>query len=119
VPLPTGYSGLENGSEIEIGPNGDLMFVSMRLDNAANGSLVSHMIKPTTGALTVIEQEDSHGITPRQFSLSKDGLFLVVGNQSSNTIAIFRVDPTTGNLTFVADRDVCPSPCFARRAIDQ
>jgi 6-phosphogluconolactonase (cycloisomerase 2 family) len=119
VPLPTGYSGLKNGSEIDIGPNGDLMFISMRLDNAANGSLVSYMINPTTGALTVIEQEDSHGITPRQFSLSKDRRFLVVGNQNSNTIAVFRVDPATGNMTFVADRDVCLSPRFARMAIDQ
>jgi 6-phosphogluconolactonase len=119
VPLPTSYTGLKNGSEIDIAPAGDLLFVSMRLDNAANGSLVSYMINASTGALTLIEQEDSHGITPRQFSLSKDRRFLVVGNQNSNTVAVFRVDPGTGNMTFVADRDVCLSPRFARMAIDQ
>jgi 6-phosphogluconolactonase len=119
VPLPTGYSGLKNGSEIDVAPAGDLLFISMRLDNAANGSLVSYMINPNTGALTLIEQEDSRGITPRQFSLSKDRRLLVAGNQNSNTVAVFRVDPGTGTMTFLATRDVCGSPRFARIAIDQ
>jgi len=90
----------------------------MRLDNVAEGSLVSYMINAGTGALTLIEQKSSRGITPRQFSLSKDRRLLVVGNQNSNTIAVFRVD-ATGAMTFVADRDVCLSPRFARMAIDQ
>jgi 6-phosphogluconolactonase len=119
VPLPTGYSGLKNGSEIDIAPVGNLLFVSMRLDNVAVGSLVSYMINPTTGALTLIEQDSSHGVTPRQFSLSKDRRLLVVGNQNSNTIAVFSVDPTTGNMTYIANHDVCLSPRFARMAIDQ
>jgi len=119
VPLPTGYTGVKNGAEIDIAPAGDLMFISMRLDSVAEGSLVSYMINPTTGALTLIEQESSHGGQPRQFSLSKDRRTLVVGNQASNTVAVFRVDPATGNMTFIADRDVCLSPRFARMAIDQ
>jgi 6-phosphogluconolactonase len=77
------------------------------------------MINPTTGALTLIEQESSHGVTPRQFSLSKDRRLLVVGNQMSNTIAVFSVDPSTGNMTYIANHDVCLSPRFARMAIDQ
>jgi 6-phosphogluconolactonase len=117
VPLPAGYTGLKNGSEIEIAPSGSLLFVSMRLDNAAQGSLVAYRIDATTGALTLIEQESSRGITPRQFSLSKDAQLLVVGNQNSNTIAVFRVDPATGGLTFVNDRDVCSSPRFVRMAL--
>src|SRR5262249_21661760 len=119
VPLPTGYSGAKNGSEIDMAPAGDLLFVSMRLDSVAQGSLVSYMVNPTTGALTLIEQESSRGVTPRQFSLSKDRRLLVVGNQVSNTVAVFSVDPTSGNMTFIADRDVCASPRFSRMAIDQ
>ena len=88
----------------------------MRLDSVALGSVVAYSIDATTGALTLIEQESSRGVTPRQFSLSKDGQLLVVGNQTSNTIAVFRLDPTTGSLTFVSTRDVCASPRFARMA---
>jgi 6-phosphogluconolactonase len=116
VPLPADYAGARNGSEIEIAPTGDLLFVSMRLDNKAIGSLVSYRIDQTTGALTLIEQESSRGVTPRQFSLSKDGQLLLVGNQNSDTIAIFRVDPATGDMTFVNDRDVCDSPRFVKMA---
>ncbi|MBN2575396.1 MAG: lactonase family protein [Deltaproteobacteria bacterium] len=119
VPLPDGYSGAKNGSEIEIAPAGDLLFVSMRLDNAAPGSLVSYRIKQDTGALTLIEQESSHGATPRHFSLTKDGRLLVVGNQNSDTIAVFSVDPATGDMTFLHDRDVCDSPRFARMTLVQ
>jgi 6-phosphogluconolactonase len=100
-------------------PAGDLLFVSMRLDNAAQGSLVSFMVNATTGALTLIEQESSHGITPRQFSLSKDRRLLVVGNQNSNTVAVFRVDPASGDMTFIGDRDVCASPRFSKMAAVQ
>ena len=116
VPLPAGYSGAKNGAEIEIAPSGNVLFASMRLDSVALGSVVAYSIDATTGALTLIEQESSRGVTPRQFSLSKDGQLLVVGNQTSNTIAVFRLDPTTGSLTFVSTRDVCASPRFARMA---
>jgi 6-phosphogluconolactonase len=116
VPLPAGYTGAKNGAEIEILPSGNLLIVSMRLDSKATGSLVSYSINATTGALTLIEQQSSHGVTPRHFSLSKDGTLLVVGNQTSNTIAVFKVDPKAGSMAFVADFAVCTSPRFARMA---
>jgi len=118
VPLPTGYTGAKNGAEIDVAPAGDLLFVSMRLDSVAEGSLVSYMVNASTGALTLIEQESSKGTQPRHFSLSKDRRLLVVGNQASNTVASFRVD-AGGNMTFLSSRDVCASPRFARLAIDQ
>lgn len=101
---------------IAISPAGDLLFVSMRLDGVAMGSLVSYRIDQNTGALTFIEQESSHGATPRQFTLSQDGKLLLVGNQDSATVAVFRVDPATGDMTFVDDRDVCASPRFVKLA---
>jgi 6-phosphogluconolactonase len=119
VPVPAGYSGLKNGSEIDMAPAGDLLFVSMRLDSVADGSLVSFMVSPISGALTLIQQVDSHGVTPRQFSLSKDRTLLVVGNQTSNTVAVFQVDPTSGDMTFLSDHDVCASPRFSRMAAIQ
>jgi 6-phosphogluconolactonase (cycloisomerase 2 family) len=116
VPLPTGYTGAKMGGEIEILPGEKVLIVSMRLDGKAEGSLVSYSINATTGALTLIEQDSSHGTTPRQFGLTKDGTLLVVGNQTSNTIAVFKVDPTAGTMSFVSDRAVCTSPRFARMA---
>jgi len=81
---------------------------------ARRGRNSPHRIGQDTGALTLIEQESSHGVPPRHFSLTKDGRLLVVGNQNSDTIAVFSVDPATGDMTFIDDRDVCDSPRFAR-----
>jgi 6-phosphogluconolactonase len=116
VPLPAGYAGAKNGSEIEIDPSGKHLYVSMRLDNVAIGSIVVYSIDATTGALTFVQQESSRGVRPRQFSLTKDGTMMVVGNQNSDTVSVFRVDPVGGNLTFLTQRDVCGPPWFARTA---
>jgi len=115
VPLPSGYSGLKNGAEIVIAPSGSFLYVSMRLDNAATGSIVAYAIG-ADGALDFVEQYSSRGITPRQFSLSSDGQLLVVGNQNSDNIVLFAVNTTTGKLTYVTQRDVCDSPRFSRFA---
>ncbi len=112
VPLPDGYSGLKNGSEIAFSPSGDFLYVSMRLDNAAEGSIVVFEVN-TGGTLSFVQEVSSRGVTPRHFSLSRDGQLLVVGNQNSDTVALFRVDTSSGELTFLDDRDVCDSPRFA------
>jgi 6-phosphogluconolactonase (cycloisomerase 2 family) len=115
VPLPDGYTGLKNGSEIALSPSGEFVFVSMRLDNSAEGSIVVFKVN-TGGTLSFVQQVRSRGVTPRQFSLSSDGRLLVVGNQNSDTVALFSVDSSSGELTFIDDRDVCDSPRFARFA---
>jgi 6-phosphogluconolactonase (cycloisomerase 2 family) len=115
IPVPDGYSGLKNGSEIEIAPSGNFLYVSMRLDNVAMGSIVVYAIE-SDGELSFVEQESSRGVTPRHFSLSSNGRLLVAGNQNSDTIALFEVDTGSGELTFLDDRDVCDSPRFARFA---
>jgi 6-phosphogluconolactonase len=115
VPLPSGYVGLKSGSEIEIAPSGKFLYVSMRLDNVAQGSLVVYSIG-NDGALGFVEQQSARGVTPRHFSLSSDGRLLVVANQNSATIELFSVDTVTGTLSFVAEQAVCTSPRFARLA---
>jgi 6-phosphogluconolactonase len=68
------------------------------------------------GKLTPIEHHQTRGKTPRQFSLSPDGKLLVVGNQGSDNMSVFRVNTTTGKLTYVATTDTCAVPFFARMA---
>ena len=116
VPLPVGYSGLRTARRSRFDPSGKHLYVSMRLDNVAIGSIVVYSINATTGALAFVQQESSRGVRPRQFSLSKDGTMMVVGNQNSDNVAVFRVDATSGSISFLAQRDVCGPPWFARMA---
>jgi 6-phosphogluconolactonase (cycloisomerase 2 family) len=116
-PLPPGYTATnaKNGGEIAIAPNGDFLYVSLRLDGVSNGSIAVFAIE-SDGSLTFVEQESTRGLTPRHFSISSDGSLLAVGNQGSNTVALFYVDTDSGELRYLSQRDVCASPRFARFA---
>jgi 6-phosphogluconolactonase len=115
VPLPTGYDGVKNGAEIVISPSGTHLYVSMRLNYSATGELVLFNIA-TDGTLTLEQQESVRGVTPRHFSLSRDGSMLVVANQDSDSIVLMSVNARTGRLNFLDDSETCDSPRFARFA---
>ncbi len=115
VPLPAGYDGLKSGAEIVISPGGKSLYVSMRLDHRATGELVVYDIG-TNGSLTLQQQESVRGVTPRHFSLSRDGSMLIVANQDSDGIVLMSVNPRNGRLNFLDEHAVCDSPRFARFA---
>jgi 6-phosphogluconolactonase len=113
--LPADFAGaLRSGSELEIDDAGRFLYVSNRLDQIANGILGVYAISAHDGTLAPIQFEDSRGATPRQFSLSPQGDLLVVGNQSSSNMSVFKVNEATGKLTYVATTPVCSTPFFAR-----
>jgi 6-phosphogluconolactonase len=80
----------------------------------ATGILGVYSIDRHDGKLTPLQFESSRGVTPRQFSLSPDGQLLVVGNQGSDNMSVFKVNRKTGLLTYVATTPVCAIPFFAR-----
>ena len=48
--------------------------------------------------LTLVEHEPSYGKNPRDFVIAPDGRFLLLANQDSDTIYIYRIDKETGKL---------------------
>ncbi|HBJ36710.1 MAG TPA: hypothetical protein DDZ51_18530, partial [Planctomycetaceae bacterium] len=63
-----------------------------------------------SGGLTRRGAVDCGGKTPRNFRLTPDGRFLLVANQDSDNIAIFKVDPKTGDLTLTDQQISVPKP---------
>jgi len=116
VPLPNGYTGVKNGGEIVLSPSGEFLYVTLRLNGTADGSIVVYSVE-TGGALSFVQQVSTRGRTPSQVSLSGDGQVLAVSNQNSDTVSLFSVDTQTGELTFLDDRDVCDSPRVTRFAV--
>lgn len=113
--LPADFTGAaRSGSEIAIDASGQFLYVSNRLDQVATGILGVYAIGRHDGKLSPLQFESSRGVTPRQFSLSPDGRLLVVGNQGSNNMSVFKVNGKTGLLTYVATTPVCAIPFFAR-----
>jgi 6-phosphogluconolactonase len=116
---PPDYDGTDKfASEIAISPSGEFVYVSNRYSTqgtfTGEGSVGVFAVSPTDGTLNPVEFESSRGALPRHFMLSQDGSTLVVGNQSSNNIAVFSVNTETGALTFRFQRDVCGTPFFVQ-----
>lgn len=87
--------GKNTAAEIAISPNGYFAYAS----NRGEDSLVVFSIDQSSGALKLIQRLPCGGQTPRQFTLDPTGNWLLCGNQDGDTVASFRRDATTGQLS--------------------
>ncbi len=92
--LPAGYFGKNSAAAIRLHPNGRFLYASNRGFN----SIAVYEIDDD-GLLSIVEYETSGINWPRDFNISSDGKFMVVGNQKGNSIFSFRIDESTGELT--------------------
>jgi 6-phosphogluconolactonase len=58
----------------------------------------------------MIQNVPSEGVQPRDFNLSSDDDYLVVGNMESNSLALFNRNKETGKLTLVQKDVYIPEP---------
>jgi 6-phosphogluconolactonase len=92
--LPEDYEGAVSASEIRVHPNGRFVYAAHRGDS----TIVSFSRDRVSGRLTRIGAVPCGGQTPRNFSLSPDGAWLISANQNSDTLTVFKVDSATGAL---------------------
>jgi 6-phosphogluconolactonase len=57
-------------------------------------------IDPDTGELDAIGWESTRGEWPRGMNIDPSGTFLYAANQNTDSIAIFRIQPSNGRLKF-------------------
>jgi 6-phosphogluconolactonase len=93
--LPANFKGDNTAAEIAMHPNGKFVYASNRGDDSI---AVFSVTDPKKGLLKLEEHVKSGGKTPRQFEIDPSGHWLLVGNQESNNITIFSIDPSTGKL---------------------
>jgi 6-phosphogluconolactonase len=67
-------------------------------------------ISSTAGTLTPVQTVSSGGKTPRNFAIDPTGSWLLVANQDSGEIVVFRIDRKTGHLTSTGEVLKVPSP---------
>lgn len=94
--LPEGCGTPSLGAAIRLHPNGRLLYCSVR---GCNCLAVFHAAED--GRLTPAGLTPCGGAIPRDFLLTPDGRFLLCGNQDSDTVCVFSIDPCTGALTQV------------------
>lgn len=89
------FKGDVQAAEIRLSSDGKFIYVSNR-GQANNLSVFEVGLE---GGLRLIQQISTDGQTPRNFNLSPDNHFLLVANQGSDDIRLFKRDLVTGRLS--------------------
>lgn len=89
------HEGTKGSADIHISPDGKFLYASNRLKN---DGIAIFRIDQASGRLTAVGYQHT-GIHPRSFIITPNGKFLLVANQNSNQIQVFRINPTSGLLT--------------------
>jgi 6-phosphogluconolactonase len=83
-------------AEILVHASGRFVYAS----NRGNDTVTVYRADPATSALNVIQVQPVRGAFPRNINLSPDGGWLLAAGADSNTVAVHKVNPTTGELTY-------------------
>jgi 6-phosphogluconolactonase (cycloisomerase 2 family) len=117
-PFTTGFAAGASAGNISIDPSGQFLFVT----DSVNGEVVAYTINQTTGVLTPFTTGspfmtgDPTG-EPIPISIDPSGHFLYVGNTFGDSISIFTVNTTTGQLTPITGSPLSFAPGLGPNAI--
>ena len=92
-------------ADLHVSPDGLFLYASNRIENTL--SIFSIRID---GTLILTGHQETGGDVPRNFSIDPSGHFILVANQSSNNIVVFRRDAKTGLLKRTGKPVTVPSP---------
>jgi len=91
---PANFGGKLGAADIHLSPDGKFLYASNRGD-ANDLSIFSVAVD---GTLNFLDRLSCGGKTPRNFTLDPTGNFLLVANQDSDNVVVFKRDPATGML---------------------
>ena len=103
--LPKDFKGQNSSADIHVSLDGRFVYCS----NRGHDSIAIFAID-TRGKLSPIGHESTRGMTPRNFAIDPSGMFLLVANQKSDNIVVFRLDQKTGRLNSTGQVVQVPSP---------
>jgi 6-phosphogluconolactonase len=90
------WPGDTGAAALHLSPDGKFLYAS----NRANANdLVIYSVDPKSGTLIPVGHQSSLGVKPRDFCIYPTEKFLVVANQDSDNLVIFKRDLEAGTLT--------------------
>ena len=99
--LADGFKGTTGAADMHISPDGRFLYATNRGD--AN-DITIFSVDPETGMLTFVDRRPTNGKGPRNFVIDPTGSFLLIANQNSDSVSIFRIDKNTGKLSETYNR---------------
>ncbi len=101
-------------ADIHISSDGLFLYSSNRWEDENTIAIFS--IDQSNGLLKLIGHQPTYGDHPRNFTLDPTGQFLLVANQATNNIVVFKRDSKTGLLTKTKHEINIPNPsCLQMR----
>jgi 6-phosphogluconolactonase len=108
--MPAGDSSFAGSADIHVSPDGRFLYASNR---AEANTIAIFSINQQNGKLVLIGHQSTLGKTPRNFNFDPTGNFLLVANQNSDAIVVFKINKETGLLTDTGNRiDVGKPVCL-------
>lgn len=104
---PADFSGQPGSADIHVSPDGKFLYASNR---GEENNLAIFSIDANTGRLTAKGYQPIPGAGPRNFIIEPGGNFLLVANQKTSNIVIYRIDKKTGMLQRTLRQVEVPNP---------
>lgn len=104
--LSKDYTGAIGGADVHVSPDGKFLYTS----NRGDANSISIFSIDNQGLLTWVGYQSTLGKKPRNFNFDPSGNFLLVANQDSDTIVIFKRNIITGLLTDIGNKMEIPNP---------
>jgi 6-phosphogluconolactonase len=105
--VPASFTKSFTGADIHISPDGKFLYASNR---DSSNTISIFKINAQNGKLTMIGNEAAQGKTPRNFNFDPTANYLLVANQNSDDIIIFRRNAKTGLLRDTGKRIAIGNP---------
>jgi 6-phosphogluconolactonase len=105
--MPTNFTGALGSADIHVSPDGRFLYCSNR---GESNTISIFSINANSGKLTIVGHQSTLGKTPRNFNFDPSGNFLLVANQNSDEIVIFKINKKTGLLSDTGKNIRVPKP---------
>ncbi|MDC6366355.1 MULTISPECIES: lactonase family protein [Flavobacteriaceae] len=103
--LANDFKGESFCADIHLSQDGKFLYGSNRGEN----TIVIFSIDQQAGEISLVGRASVHGDWPRNFTLDPTGNFLLVANQRSSNISVYKRDPQSGTLDFLNEFAI-PNP---------
>lgn len=95
------FKGINGAADIHLSKDGKFLYVTNR---GSVNEIVIFKVDQPTGKLERIGAESSKGKSPRNFMIDPTDQFLLVANQNSDDIYVFKRDKKTGLLSYIDEK---------------
>ncbi len=104
-----GFEGKNAGADIHITPDGNYLYAT----NRGTADEISCFKIQSNGTLKYKYSKSTLGKSPRNFAIDPAGNYLLVANQNSNAVTIFRINKMNGDLLDTEKTiEVCAPVCL-------